>query len=1210
MERIKLATVFVVQFLCMFVFSACFGVEVIEQVGAVGLLSEGGNPMYVEELPHIDQDSNKYNKFIVDKEVDLVDEIYRGKTESRFAQSPFGLAIDGKEVASNHVINLERVQDLELLQRGITTRFNSMLKDKVLGIESFRDEAKPNTIAIIPYANYPHFISSAQIRIFDIDEESHFHILEEIPVNYLGEEIYIDESFFDEHETDAFDVVLRVYNSKGHFDETSKVRVSRYTKDTQENVSKNYFSQKPSSHIAISNISLSGGTISVYGKDLDSNAKIKVLKHSIPIDRNGIFLADFVVPNGKNDIDIDYLPYNSNQSINYSREVVIKDYDLFFIGVGDITIGENRISAPIGFDPRIVDDEYGRFDEGRLAFFLRGKIKGEYLLTAKADTGYQELDNLFKGLDDEGDEFYRRIDADKYYPVFSDFSSTEDEYASQGRLYVKLERDQSYIMWGSYRAEIRPTDLNQIRRTLYGGKAKFVSQSKTKYGEPAAELVLFGASPESVAITDEFRGTGGSIYYLTYRNMLHGSEKVRVETRDRHSYLVLNTQYLTYGYDYDIDYYSGRILLNEPLEGAVDDNDVVKSEGDEWGDPAYLVVSYEAETTIGDMMDAKVFGGSGQVWLNDHVKIGATGVHEDIYGSADNKMYGFDGMLRKTQKTYIKGSYSVTQGTNIERNTSLDGGFTTTTNPRFTTTSERHGIDVEAAADFEDLFPSIKGRATGYYRDLESGFTGANNSTATALEQYGASLSIQPNRIFKLKAEYDHKRKNTGDYDRYLGEVTLSPRKFLDITAGVTYQEHFDGDETTDVGGRIKYKFGDNYKNNIYAFGQGVTNKRDGSYRNFGRYGLGTSYGVTDKVSLSAEAAVTDDEDFRGKMRATYERSSNSSYYVGYNIDSDRYFHQKDAPIKRMNSVMVVGGRTKYKDGISMSAEEKYHHGRNNNGHTNSVGLQFAGIQDWKFGTTFEYGDIGPLERLSATGSAKYGDRDRNVRGALEYRREVDTRELSYEDTREVYTLRVSGSENINDTVSVLGKSNLSYSEGSLSRVKRGDFAEASVGLAYRPIQSCDRLSFLSRYQFYYDFPTTVQSTKSAANTRQRTHVFSVDGNYDINEKLTLGFKYGYRHRQEKIVDLSTDWLKSIAHLGILRLDFHVVRNWDIFVEGRDLYNYTADAYQHGALMGIYRHFGNNVKLGAGYSWSEFDEDLTNMNYRNHGWFLNLISKF
>ena len=46
-----------------------------------------------------------------------------------------------------------------------------------------------------------------------------------------------------------------------------------------------------------------------------------------------------------------------------------------------------------------------------------------------------------------------------------------------------------------------------------------------------------------------------------------------------------------------------------------------------------------------------------------------------------------------------------------------------------------------------------------------------------------------------------------------------------------------------------------------------------------------------------------------------------------------------------------------------------------------------------------------------------------------------------------------------------------------------------------------------------------------------------------------------------------------------------------------------------GALLGVYRHMGNHLKVGAGYNFSTFSDDLTDLDYDHQGVFINIIGK-
>ena len=91
---------------------------------------------------------------------------------------------------------------------------------------------------------------------------------------------------------------------------------------------------------------------------------------------------------------------------------------------------------------------------------------------------------------------------------------------------------------------------------------------------------------------EEFRGTGGSLYFLRHQDILTGSERVRIEIRDKDSRIVTGVVNLRPSVDYDIDYLQGRLLLSEPLSSTADDNLLVRSSGLS-GNEAYLVARYE-----------------------------------------------------------------------------------------------------------------------------------------------------------------------------------------------------------------------------------------------------------------------------------------------------------------------------------------------------------------------------------------------------------------------------------------------------------------------------------------------------------------------------------------------------------------------------------------------------------------------------------------
>ena len=87
------------------------------------------------------------------------------------------------------------------------------------------------------------------------------------------------------------------------------------------------------------------------------------------------------------------------------------------------------------------------------------------------------------------------------------------------------------------------------------------------------------------------------------------------------------------------------------------------------------------------------------------------------------------------------------------------------------------------------------------------------------------------------------------------------------------------------------------------------------------------------------------------------------------------------------------------------------------------------------------------------------------------------------------------------------------------------------------------------------------------------------------------------------------DFVQSRANLYILRADWHLTHRWDALIEARMLDLPDAEDQRSGALLGLYRHVGENIKFGFGYNFTEFSDDLTDLDFNSQGFFINLVGK-
>ncbi len=164
------------------------------------------------------------------------------------------------------------------------------------------------------------------------------------------------------------------------------------------------------------------------------------------------------------------------------------------------------------------------------------------------------------------------------------------------------------------------------------------------------------------------------------------------------------------------------------------------------------------------------------------------------------------------------------------------------------------------------------------------------------------------------------------------------------------------------------------------------------------------------------------------------------------------------------------------------------------------------------------------------------------------------------------------------------------------------------IGYAYRPVEN-DRLNLLAKYTYFNNSPTTDQVGAQGSSDlfRQKSHIASLDVSYDLTKRWSLGGKYAYRLGQVSLDRESPEVFDNSAHLFILRSDWRFTKNWEGLLEGRVLFMPSLNEQRSGALVTVYRYLGKHFKVGVGYNFTDFSDDLTDLSYDKHGLFFNLI---
>ncbi|HEV8453800.1 MAG TPA: hypothetical protein VGQ24_02840, partial [Gemmatimonadales bacterium] len=167
-----------------------------------------------------------------------------------------------------------------------------------------------------------------------------------------------------------------------------------------------------------------------------------------------------------------------------------------------------------------------------------------------------------------------------------------------------------------------------------------------------------------------------------------------------------------------------------------------------------------------------------------------------------------------------------------------------------------------------------------------------------------------------------------------------------------------------------------------------------------------------------------------------------------------------------------------------------------------------------------------------------------------------------------------------------------------------------------------DRLNALVKFTYFYNMPTCTPSSGGpcaagqvgAENTPtefiQKSVIAALDVNYDLTARWGIGGKYAYRLGSVSLDRINPTFFDNTAHLGILRVDFRFLQHWEGLAEARMLDLPDLSQRKTGALGAIYRYIGKHLKVGAGYNFTDFSDDLTDLNYDHQGAFVNLVGAY
>lgn len=243
----------------------------------------------------------------------------------------------------------------------------------------------------------------------------------------------------------------------------------------------------------------------------------------------------------------------------------------------------------------------------RNSVFAKGTVYDDYYLTLSYD------DNK------NTDELFKDIEPDKYYPIYGDSSIRGYEAQSTSDLYLRIDKNKTTILYGDYNTDWYDDDLvklGYLNRTFNGAYSKFEGKKLKTY--------TFVSDTDYIKKTEEIRGRGISGPYYVDGDIVEGSDKVSIITRDRNmSSIILSEEPQSRNSDYIIDYNTGGIYFNEPVSST--DNNL---------DHVYIRVEYEVN---GDSEKYIVWGNYSEMQATDKLLLGWSYLTDDNPEGEDSK---------------------------------------------------------------------------------------------------------------------------------------------------------------------------------------------------------------------------------------------------------------------------------------------------------------------------------------------------------------------------------------------------------------------------------------------------------------------------------------------------------------------------------------------------------------------------------------------
>jgi len=841
----------------------------------------------------------------------------------------------------------------------------------------------------------------------------------------------------------------------------------------------------------------------------------------------------------------------------------------------------------------------------RTAFFVKGKIKGDLLLTAAYDSDKQTRSRLL-----------RDIRPDEFYPVYGDSAIHGFDARSSDRLYVRVDKDKSYAMYGDFAtgsgfsqitgggnvATIQLRNLGQYNRTATGVRGHFEE----------GKLVgnAFATRDSLKQVIEEYPANGTSGPFAVRNNTaLENSEKVEIIIRDKNQINIIKEVItLSRFQDYVFEPFSGRILLKSPLMALTSN-----------GDRQSLRITYEVDQGGPDFW---VGGIDGQVKITEDLEVGGSWV-EDRNPLSPYRLQSANAGIKLGENTMIVAEVARSESTQYQAGINL-----------FATPSGQAG---ELRLDNSGTAYRVEMKSSGelwnaktWWAKSDTGFDNIASGYTQGRGEAGVKGDYKLSNMFSLFGEAIHSEDDLIDATRTGGKVGITTT-FTDRLAVDVFVRHIREDSTmtptaligsnnAPLGGSLGETGG------FYGLGMdqnglastGIASAGPGLSENLNATTIGTAarYKATDKLNLEAGAEVGEEDQHRVVLGSQYQIAERTRLYAraetqtglasAYSINSADH-----------STSFGAGVDTTYMEGGSVFTEYRLR---------DALSSQQASIRDmqvanglrntWNIkegiaaSTGVEYLRVvkgNSQDAMAITGGIDYTANPLwQSSGRLEFRRLFDDKIVLGDQSQNQWLSTVSLAHKLNRDWTILTRNYLLFTQNNddgLSQDQGNILQDRyQVGMAWRPVDN-NKINGLARYEY-----KMVKDKSQLDGDNYRTHIVSTHADY--HPSRPWWFTGRFAGKITKDLTLPTDQEYQAFLLGG-RAVYDFAEKWDIGVLGSALYSPQGKATQWASGLELGYQLKQNLWVSGGYNFSGFsDDDLSGSDYTAKGMYVRLRFKF